>query len=51
MSMMWLVTTLGSRLFEIARLVAYLVLVHHEAAAYFFSKIVLELAAKKVEVR
>lgn len=35
------------RLFEIARLLSCLVLVHHEVAAYFFSKLVPERAARK----
>jgi hypothetical protein len=47
MSMIWFATRFGSRLFEIARLLACLVLVHHEVAAYFFSKIVPELAGKE----
>jgi hypothetical protein len=42
---------LERRLFEITRLLACLVLVHHEVAAYFFSKIVPERAARNVEVR
>jgi hypothetical protein len=39
------------RLFEIANLLACLALVQHEVAAYFFSKIVPERAARNVEVR